>query len=44
MPAALRGKSAADDDEDPGNLIMVLGCPPEGSVEVESSATVEFFQ
>jgi len=44
MPDALRGKSAADDDEEQGNLIMVLGCPPEGSVKAESSATVEFFQ
>jgi len=44
MPDALRGKNAADDDESPGNLIMVLGCPPGGSVQAESSAIVEFFQ
>ena len=44
MPDALRGKSAVDNDDDPGNLIMVLGCPPGGFVEAESSAIVEFFQ
>ena len=43
MPDALRGKSAVDNDDDPGNLIMVLGCPPGEFVEAESSAIVEFF-
>ena len=44
MPDALRGNNAVNDDDEPGNLIMILGCPPEGFVDAESSATVEFFQ
>ena len=44
MPLALRGKDAAESDEDSeSRLIMILGCPPEGYVEAESKVIVEFF-
>ena len=44
MPLSFRnGSNAAENDADSGNLIMVLGCPPKGRVDAESTVIVEFF-